>query len=190
MTFDTDLRRRRPAVLLRASLGVPPLLVLSLWSCLAAPAVVLGWIAAVFGGAVPRPLHRFLRAYLSYATEVSAWVNLVCRAYPRLRPWRAHPVRVDVLRAPQPRLSSFLRAVLALPGLLLGSVLGVVLAASAVAAWFVGVALGRTTEGLRELGAFCLRYQVEVLAFVFLLSACAPKLEPPESDYDGSQPSR
>jgi len=61
----------------------------------------------------------------------------------------------------------------------LGSVLNVVLGLVGIATWFVALVRGRTTEGLRELGAFCVRYQVEVLAYLLLLSPRAAKLEPP-----------
>jgi hypothetical protein len=55
-----------------------------------------------------------------------------------------------------------------------------VLSIAAVAAWFVAVALGRTTAGLQELGTFCLRYQLETQAYVTLLTSTYPRLAPPE----------
>ena len=55
------------------------------------------------------------------------------------------------------------------------------LAHFALAAWFAGLALGRTTAGLQELGTFCLRYQLETQAYVFLLTACYPRLAPPQA---------
>ena len=67
---------------------------------------------------------------------------------------------------------------LALPALLLASVLRVVLTLSAVAAWFVSIALGRTTAGLQELGAFCLRYELEAVAYLLLLTPRYPRLAP------------
>jgi len=53
-----------------------------------------------------------------------------------------------------------------------------VLTLSAVAAWFAGVALGRTTAGLQELGTFCLRYELETVAYVLLLTSRYPRLAP------------
>jgi hypothetical protein len=58
----------------------------------------------------------------------------------------------------------------------LASVLFVVHWCSAVGAWFVGLVLGRTTAGLRELGAFCLRYATEAAAYVLLLTPRYPRL--------------
>jgi hypothetical protein len=181
VTFDTDVRRRRLAVLLRIVLAIPPALVLSLWGLLAAPTVVLAWFATLARGRTPRALHRFLRGYLRYYAQFSAWWNLVSGRYPGPRRRDAHPVQLEAPREPQPRPAALLRVVLALPGLVLAGVLGVVLGLAGIAAWFVALLRGRTTEGLRELGAFCVRYQVEVLAYVLLLTPRAPRLEPPAS---------
>jgi hypothetical protein len=52
---------------------------------------------------------------------------------------------------------------------------------AAVPAWFAGFALGRTTAGLQELGAFCLRYELEAIAYTLLLTATYPHLVPAES---------
>jgi hypothetical protein len=47
-----------------------------------------------------------------------------------------------------------------------------------VGTWFVALFLGRTTAGLRELGAFCLRYVAETAAYALLLSPLYPRLAP------------
>jgi hypothetical protein len=112
--------------------------------------------------------------------QLTAWLDLVSDHYPVLRHRYRHPVQVYAPRVRQPRLGVVFRPALVLPGIVLGSVLGVVLGGVAVAAWFVALVLGRTTEGLRELGAFCLRYQVEALAYLLLVSPAAPRLEPPD----------
>ena len=146
---------------------------------LAAPALVVAWIAAAVRGRTPRALHRFLRGYVCYSAQFGAWWSLVSGRYPGPHKRDAHPVQVEAPRGQQSRPSTLARIVLALPSLVLASVLGVVLGLAGIAAWFVALVRGRTTEGLRELGAFCLRYQVEVLAYVLLLTARAPRLEPP-----------
>jgi hypothetical protein len=87
-----------------------------------------------------------------------------------------HPVQLDAPLVEQPRLATLFRIVLAVPSLVLGSVLGVVLTLVAIASWFVSLVRGRTTEGLRELGAFGIRYQVEVLAYLLLVTPRAPRL--------------
>jgi Domain of unknown function (DUF4389) len=176
VTFDTDLRRRRLAVLFRVVLVIPPLIVLAAWTVLAVPVLAVAWLATLVRGQIPRVLHRFLRGYVSYWTQVTGWWNLVTDRFPRIRRRDVHPVQLDALLVKQSRVLTFFRIVLAVPSLVLGSVLGVVLAVSAVAAWFVSLARGRTTDGLRELGAFCVRYQAEVLAYLLLLTPRVPRL--------------
>jgi hypothetical protein len=179
VTFDTDLRRRRLAVLFRLLLAIPPAFVLSVWGLVAIPALVFSWIATLVRGRSPSVLHRFLRGYLRYWAQFGAWLNLVSGRYPRARKRDQHPVQLEAPRVPQSRPVTLLRIVLALPLLVLASVLNVVLGLVGIAAWFVALVRGRTTEGLRELGAFCVRYQVEVLAYVLLLTPRSAKLEPP-----------
>jgi hypothetical protein len=78
----------------------------------------------------------------------------------------------------QPRWTVLLRPLLAVPAVVLASVLGIVLLASSVGAWFVSLTRGRTTEGLRELGAFCLRYVAETAAYLLLVTPLYPTLAP------------
>jgi hypothetical protein len=176
VTFDTDLRRRRLAVLFRVFLAIPPVIVLAAWGVIAVPVLAVAWLATLVRGRTPRALHRFLRGYVRYSAQVAAWWNLVSDRFPRIRGRDVHPVQFDAPRVEQRRLATLFRIVLAVPSLVLASVLGVVLALYAVAAWFVSLARGRTTEGLRELGAFCVRYQIELLAYLLLLTPRAPRL--------------
>jgi hypothetical protein len=177
VAFDTDLRRPRPAVLLRVVLAIPPVGALLVLSLAAALVSIVAWVVAISTGRVPGAAHRLLRAYVRYAVRVASWTALVTGRYPRVR--GVVPPSVGVDRARQRRLSVLFRLVLALPPLVLATALAAVLAAVAIAAWFVALARGRTTAGLRELGAFCIRYQGETLAFLLLLTPRAPRLEPP-----------
>ena len=153
---------------------------LTLWSVLVPPALLAAWIAALVTTRVPLGLHRFLRAYVGYAASVSGWLSLVTRRYPSA--WRTRGVRLDAERERHARWRILLRPLLALPAALLASVFAVVLAVSALGAWFVALGRGRTTGGLRELGAFCIRYHVELLAYLLLVGPCAPQLAPPRTN--------
>jgi uncharacterized protein DUF4389 len=178
---DEPLRRRRPAVLLRALLVIPHYVVLSTWSLLVVPAVAIAWLALLIEGRLPSFLHRFLGAFLRYQAQVTAWFALLSGRYPDPLHTSEHPFRIELPERPrQPRLVTLFRLPLALPTLVLASAFNVVLSVASVAAWFVAVALGRTTAGLQELGAFCLRYQLETQAYVTLLTPAYPRLAPPE----------
>jgi hypothetical protein len=177
---DTEpLRRRRLVVLLRPILLFPHYIVLSVWTLLLIPVVPLGWLASLMRGRLPSFFHRSLAAYLRYQGQVTAWLYLLSATYPDPLHTKEHPFRVEVPDARQQRrLVTLFRLPLAIPALVLASVFNVILTAVGVGAWFVGLARGRTTAGLQELGTFCLRYQLETQAYLSLLTAAYPKLEP------------
>jgi hypothetical protein len=179
---EEPLRRRRLAVFFRAVLYVPHAIVLTIWSFGAAGFVAIAWLALLIEGRLPTWLHRFIAAYVRYTGQVTAWFFLLSGRYPDPMHTGTHPFAVDVSgRVRQPRLVTLFRAVLAIPTLLLATALRVVLTLSAIPAWFAGVALGRTTVGLQELGTFCLRYELEAIAYTLLLTSSYPRLVPAES---------
>jgi hypothetical protein len=139
---------------------------------------LVAWPTALVLGSVPEPLHRTVRVTLGYVVQVEAWWSLVSGRYPWPPNRSRHPVQLLCTREPQRRWTVLLRPVLVLPALVLASVLLVVHACTAVAAWFVALVLGRTTAGLRELGAFCLRYAAETVAYLLLLTPDYPRLAP------------
>ena len=182
MHEDEPLRRRRLAVLFRLVLYVPHAIVVALWSLVAAPAIAVAWLALLIEGRLPAWLHRFIAAYVRYVGQVTAWFFLLSARYPDPLRTRTHPFAIELPERPrQPRLVTLLRLVLAIPALLLATALRVVLTLSSIPAWFAGLALGRTTAGLEELGTFCLRYELEALAYALLLTARYPRLVPAES---------
>jgi hypothetical protein len=175
-----SLRRRRPAVVFRAPLVLPHYVVLAVWTLLVVPLVAIAWFALLIEGRLPFFLQRFLGAFLCYQGQVTAWFALLSARYPDPLHTLEHPFRIELPeRPPQPRLVTMFRLPLALPALVLASVFNVVLSLVSVAAWFVALALGRTTAGLQELGTFCLRYQLETQAYVTLLIPAYPRLAPP-----------
>jgi hypothetical protein len=176
---NEPLRRRRFAVLFRAVLFVPHYVVIAFWSVLAAVAVALAWVVLLARGRPSDRVHGFLAAYLRYVGQATAWLYLLSGRYPDPLHTREHPFAIDVPEpSPQPRAITLFRALLAIPALVLASALRVVLTLSAGAAWFAGVALGRTTAGLQELGTFCLRYELETVAYALLLTSRYPRLAP------------
>jgi hypothetical protein len=160
---------------------IPHYVVLSVWTMLVVPAVVVAWLALLIEGRLPSWLHRFLGAFVRYQGQVTAWFGLLSARYPDPLHTLEHPLQIELPdRQRQRRLVTLFRLPLALPPLVLASVFNVVLSVASFAAWFVALALGRTTAGLQELGTFCLRYQLETQAYVTLLTSAYPRLAPPE----------
>jgi len=168
-------------VLFRVPLVIPHYLVLSVWSLLVTPAAAIAWLALLIEGRLPAWLQRFLGSFLRYQGQVTAWFGLLSARYPDPLHTLEHPFRIELPERPrQSRLETLFRLPLALPALALTSAFNVVLSLASVAAWFVALALGRTTAGLQELGTFCLRYQLETQAYLTLLTSTYPRLAPPD----------
>jgi|SRR5919198_841749 hypothetical protein len=173
-----DLRRSRLTVFFRLILAIPHLLWLWLWSFLAFVAAIANWLATVIAGKSPQSLHDFLGAYVRYSTHVNAYVYLVANPFPGFtgQPG-SYPIDVEI--APpesQNRLMSAFRIILAIPALILTGVLQYVYQIIGFLGWFVSLALGRMPQGMRDLSAYCLRFQAQTYAYTVLLTQRYPSL--------------
>ena len=79
---DDDHRRSRLTVLLRLPLAFPHIVWLILWTILAVLASIANWFSALAIGRSPRPLARFLSAYIRYATHVVAFLYVAGNPFP------------------------------------------------------------------------------------------------------------
>jgi len=185
-----DLERPRLTVLFRLLLAIPHFVWLSLWTVPAFLAAVAAWFVALVAGHVPSALHRFLAAYIRYATHVIAFLYLIGRRFPGFT-GRAGSYAIDVEIAPPERQSRWkvlFRLFLAFPALMLGSALGWVAFVVAFLGWWYALVTGRMPEGLRNLGSACLRYSAQTYAYLFLLTDRypfgSPLLERPRPPID------
>jgi hypothetical protein len=176
LVVTDDLRRSRLTVFFRLLLAIPHLIVLYLSSFVAEIVLVLAWVVALVLGRLPTGLHLLLAGYLAYSTRVTAYVLLLAEPWP---PFGARPypigVRVDP-PAPQNRLTVFFRLLLALPAGILTAVFRTVNSLLAIFGWFYSLFLGRMHEGMRNLSAWMLGYEVQTYGYVFLLTSRYPSL--------------
>ena len=49
----------------------------------------------------------------------------------------------------------------------------------ALIAWFIALAVGRTPKGMRDLSAYCLRYEAQVAAYLMILTDRYPSFAGP-----------
>jgi hypothetical protein len=84
-------------------------------------------------------------------------------------------VRIDPPEQ-QSRLTVFFRLLLAIPALFLVYVFRLVNQIVAFLGWFYCLATGRMHEGMRNLSAWLLRYEVQTYAYVGLLTGRYPSL--------------
>ncbi len=173
-----DLQRWRLTVALRALLVYPHLIVVTLWMIVAVPVALVGWAIALVRGRLPDGVHAWLGRFLRYWTHVNAYEFLLADPFPGFRGWAGtYPVDLDV--APpvvQSRWVTLLRIVLVIPAFVLAYLLFVVLEVVAVIGWFIAIALGRMPRGMRDLMAYCLRYQAQTYAYLLLLTGRYPSL--------------
>ncbi len=122
---EDDLGRTRLTVIFRLILAIPLLIWLVLWGIAAFVVSFVLWLAILIEGRAPEILHDFVAGYLRYATHVGAYLYLAANPYPGFRGRPGYPV--DLAIDPperQSRWTAFFRILLALPALLLASVLG------------------------------------------------------------------
>ena len=178
LVVNDDLRRWRLTVLLRVLLALPHLLLASAWMYLAVVVLVANWFVTLIRGQTPRGIHEWTARFLRYWTHVQAYVFLIADPYPGFRGWYGtYPVDLDV--APperQARWKTLLRLILAIPAYALMTVFGTVLEIVAIIVWVVCLAIGRVPRGMRDLMAYCLRYQAQTYAYLFLLTSRYPTL--------------
>jgi len=178
LVVEDDLRRNRMTVFFRLLLAIPQAIWLGLWSIAAWVAVIIAWFAALVTGSVPAGLHMFLARYLRAATHFYSYVLLLADPWPPFGGAEGtYPVdlRVDP-PAPQSRLTVLFRLVLAIPAFLLSYVFRVVNQLLAFLGWFYCLATGQMHEGMRDLSAWMVRYELQTYAYAYLLTGRYPSL--------------
>jgi hypothetical protein len=180
LRLEDELRRSRLTVFFRPLLMFPHLFWLTLWGTLALLAAVANWFGALAVGRAPRPLHRFLAAYVRYSSHVYAYATLVGNPFPGFTGRESgYPVAILVdPPARQRRLVTLFRLPLALPAIVLSSVLFWLLLVVFLFGWVTGLVQGRMPGGLRALGAVVIRYGAQVTAYWSILTDRYPDSTP------------
>jgi hypothetical protein len=180
LEVDDDLRRSRLTVFFRLLLAIPHLVWLSLWGSVIWFTLIVAWFAALFTAFVPDALHRFHAAYVRYQAHVWAYLALIANPFPGFVGERGYGV--DALTPPQERQNRWtvgFRLLLAIPAWLVLFGLFGLLFVIAVLGWFASLALGRMPLGMRNAGAYALRYMTQVSGYSYLLTDRYPFSGPP-----------
>jgi Domain of unknown function (DUF4389) len=209
LVVSDDLQRSRLTVLFRLLLAIPHLIWALLWTVAVVAAVIVNWVATLAAGRSPAALHRFLAAYLRYWTHVGAYLGLAANPYPSFTGGDSYPIDLEIDGpAPQRRLVTLFRIVLAVPALALvgaflavegsvtggggrdsgsiaSSVSGGIAWTVAILAWFAILAVARMPLGLRNLQAYGLRYVAQAFAYLLLVTDRYPNLDPADPPSSG-----
>jgi hypothetical protein len=180
LRVEDDLRRSRVTVFFRLLLFIPHLVWLVLWGIAVVVTVILNWFATLALGRSPRLFHRFLSAYLRYQTHVFAFLTLIANPFPGFvgRPG-SYPIDL-VVDGPerQHRLKTLFRIFLAVPAFVLNSALSTLLFLAAFLGWFAALVTGRMPTGLRNVGAWALRYSLQQDAYLYVVTDRYPYTGP------------
>ena len=179
-----DGRRSRLTVFFRLLLAIPHFVWLALWTIAAFLAAIANFFVALITGRSADALHRFLAAYVRYYAHLTAFVTLVANPFPGFAGSPGYPVDI-VLDPPehQNRWITLFRGFLAIPAFFIAGALSVVLFVIALLGWFAALATGRMPTGLRNLGAFAVRYHSQTNAYWLIVTDdyphASPALHPP-----------
>ena len=184
LELDDDGRRSRLTVYFRLLLAIPHFVWLALWSVAAFLAAIANWFVALIRGRSADPLHRFLAAYVRYYAHLTAFVTLVANPFPGFVGAPGYPV--DIVVDPperQNRWITLFRGFLAIPAFFITGALSAVLLVIGFLGWFAALATGRMPTGLRNLGAFAVRYHAQTNAYWLIVTDryphASPALRPP-----------
>lgn len=169
-------RQRRLTVLLRLLLLIPHFVVLFVLNIIAVVVVVVGWFCALVLGRLPGFAHRYLAAFLAYQVRVSASAMLLVDRYPpfALGP-TDYPVQIELRQTRLNRLAVFFRLLLAIPAMIIQSLLDTGWWAVSLINWLVVLILGRTPAPLFQATAAIVRYTMRFDAYMLLLTSAYPK---------------
>lgn len=197
LSVDDNLRRSRLTVFFRLLLTLPHLVWLMLWTVPAFLAGVANGIAVLITTRAPRPLQRFLAAYVRYSTQVAAFLHLAANPFPGFVGNDSYPLAVEIEHAErQRRVVTLFKFGLVVPaafvaaalgglgmatagnaGLVLGWGFGLV-SVAAFLAWFAALARGRMPDGLRDLVVYAIGYGAQLMAYSLSLTDRYPTSDP------------
>ncbi len=171
LVVTDDLQRNRLTVFFRIILAIPHFVWLLLWGIVAVLAVIANWFATLVQGESPAGLHNFLATYLRYQTHVWAYTLILADPYPGFGGQPGYPIDIEVdPPATQNRWTVAFRIILAIPALLIARIMTNLSQILAIFNWVVSLVLGRLPEGMRNFGAFALRFEQQTTAYVYLLT--------------------
>jgi hypothetical protein len=179
LELDDDRRRSRLTVFFRLLFAIPHFVWLLLWSIAAFLAAIANWFVVLVRGRSAHALHRFLAAYVRYDTHVTAFVTLVANPFPGFAGTPGYPV--DIAIDPperQNRWKTLFRLFLSIPAAFVSGALSAVLIVVALLGWFAALATGQMPTGLRNLGAYAVRYLAQTSAYWFVLTDAYPHASP------------
>ncbi len=171
-------QRSRLTTFFRGILVIPHVIVLYLIGIALFFTVIGAWFAVVITGRYPQGLYDFNSNALRWLSRVNAYWYMLVDKYPPFDfgEHPEYPLQMT-FAGPLPkysRLKAFFRTLIAIPVLLIAYALALVYQICAIAAWVVGVILGRQPRGIFDGLQLGLAYQAKAAAYLLLLTETYP----------------
>ncbi len=133
-------------------------------------AAVFGWFAILFTGQFPAGLRDLVAYYLRWRVRAIAYTALLRDEYPPFGDG-PYPASLEITgpEAPRDRLTVALRLILAIPHLIIVSLLGIAWGVTTIIAWLVILVTGQYPTALYEFSVGVLRWTTRVEAYLLLL---------------------
>jgi hypothetical protein len=159
-------------------LVLPHLVVVAVVTLLALLLVVVGWIAALVLGRLPRWIAAYEMSVIAYATRVSAYGFWLAGEFPPFSLSLSHadyPVRVEIRASRLSRLKVFFRLLLVLPVAIVANVASNGLLLFSPILWIVTLVRGRMPQLFFSAVSAVIRYQARVNAYWYLATDSYPR---------------
>ncbi len=173
LEIDPAAPQGRLTILFRVILAIPHSIILYFLGIAVTIVGILAWFAIVLLGRFPQSLLRFTIGYNHWSARVNAYSSLLTSRYPPFSMDQEgdYPVRLFVVEQVEGRnrLTTFFRLILIIPHAIVLSFLGIIVGFVLIAAWLVGLVLGRVPEGLHEFLVGITRWNTRVNAYGGLL---------------------
>lgn len=175
-TFEADgpSPQSRLSVFFRLILLIPHAIAVGVVVLIAEILAFLAWFAILFTGRFPGGFSSFMTGALRWQARANGYAWLLTGAYPpfSLGDEEQYPVRsrFDVALGGRNRLTVFFRGLLAIPHVVVLSVLGVIGEVVLLVAWVVALFTASVPDGIHSFLAGVQRYNNRLSAYLFLLT--------------------
>jgi uncharacterized protein DUF4389 len=173
--LPTRAKQNRWTIGFRYLLAIPQFIVLYLISIAALIVGVIGWFAALFTGALPTGIAKFLGQWVAYGMRVAAYLYLLTDRYPPFAlDDTAYPAQIRFTPGRLNRAAVLFRLVLVVPAQLLTLLLATGWGVCAFVIWVITLFKGTLPVPAHGAGSALVRFQARVNGYLYMLTATYP----------------
>lgn len=169
--FASPTRQSRMTVAFRVLLALPHVVVLWELALVGVPLLVVGWLAALVLGRLPRWIARYQAGVIAYSTRVHAYAYLLADRFPPFGfSADEYSIAVKIGASRLSRLKILFRWLLMIPAAVVAGIAAMGLLVLSPVIWLVTLVLGRMPQPLFTAVAGVIRYQARYGAYVSLVT--------------------